>query len=129
MAGVAPKAPYCGEYNRKDAPARQIYTIRRGRRLLHYHILGWEGSFGVAQCGGPKRQRCWRAPKRFANYCWLRPARLWSAAALLPLSPCSVTIRLGSIAAWFVRNTGSTQSPALFRLRQIQTASHERESR
>ena len=51
MAGDA-EAPVCGEYNRKNGLARQIYTIRRGRRLLHYHILGWVVSFGVAQCGG-----------------------------------------------------------------------------
>src|SRR6266436_67652 len=41
MAGGA-KAPGCGEYNRKKALARQIYTIRRGRLLPNYHILGWK---------------------------------------------------------------------------------------
>jgi len=41
MAGSA-KAPGCGEYNRKNALARQIYTIRRGGLLPNYHILGWK---------------------------------------------------------------------------------------
>src|SRR6266550_590949 len=36
-------APGCGEYNRKNALARQIYTIRRGRLLPHYHIWGCKG--------------------------------------------------------------------------------------
>jgi len=35
------KAPSCGEYNRKNLPARQIYTIQRGPLLPDYHILGW----------------------------------------------------------------------------------------
>src|SRR4029077_7483460 len=46
MAGSV-KAPGCGEYNRKNALARQIYTIRRGRLLPHYHIWGWKGYCGV----------------------------------------------------------------------------------
>ena len=41
MAGSA-KAPGCGEYNRKNGLARQIYTIRRGGPLPNYHILGWK---------------------------------------------------------------------------------------
>jgi hypothetical protein len=39
---VDAKAPGCGEYNRKNALARQIYTIRRGGLLPNYHILGWK---------------------------------------------------------------------------------------
>src|SRR5436190_9930064 len=45
MAGRA-KAPGCGEYNRKNALARQIYTIRRGGLLPNYHILGWKAPLG-----------------------------------------------------------------------------------
>ena len=54
MAGSA-KAPGCGEYNRKNALARQIYTIRRGGTPAQLPYFGVEGPAGAFEAKPPLR--------------------------------------------------------------------------
>src|SRR5438309_4093004 len=135
-------APGCGEYNRKNALARQIYTIRRGRLLPNYHIWGckqakgWRGFTDThGQNSGehtrprvlvsaPRRNKLVDLPRReqkkFVIARARSPAREACALPRIPsFLPTNSTTRPGLIAALLERNTKPTQSGAQCRFRRF----------
>src|SRR6478752_2327158 len=98
MAGSA-KAPGCGEYNRKNALARQIYTIRRGGLLPNYHILGWKAL--------PARS------KRSRLFATLIPGKLKGCAPSARTSRCTKNQHAAQQSR-YIRRTATLESTASF---------------
>src|SRR6266550_4488359 len=94
------QAPGCGEYNRKNALARQIYTIWRRRLAPNYYIWGCEDPLRFVR-GRGEAKPCLRSSKT-------RPR---------------------STAALFAGSKKPMRSPAQFRSLQIPTRLRARESR